>query len=48
VPPNSSDQPVEYGVEVQAYDTNGAYVASLIGGVQEEASKVRLPVVPAT
>lgn len=38
VPPNSSDQPVEYGVEVQAYDTNGAYVASLIGGVQEEAA----------
>jgi hypothetical protein len=38
VPPNSSDQPVEYGVEVQAYDTNGAYIASLIGGVQEEAA----------
>lgn len=38
VPPNSSDQPVEYGVEVQAYDTNGAYVATLIGGVQEEAA----------
>jgi len=38
VPPNSSDQAVEYGVEVQAYDTNGAYVASLIGGVQEEAA----------
>jgi hypothetical protein len=36
VPQNSSELPVEYGVEVQAYDTNGAYVASLIGGVQVE------------
>lgn len=36
VPPNYAEQAVEYGVEVQAYDTNGAYVASLIGGVQVE------------
>jgi hypothetical protein len=38
VPPNSSDLPLEYGVEVQAYDSNGAYAASLIGGVQVEAA----------
>jgi hypothetical protein len=38
VPPNYSDLPVEYGVEVQTYDTNGAYAASLIGGVQVEAA----------
>jgi hypothetical protein len=36
VPPNYSEQSVEYGVEIQAYDTNGAYVATLIGGVQVE------------
>ncbi len=38
VPPNSSDAEVDYGVEIQAWDTNGAYVASLIGGVQEEGT----------
>jgi hypothetical protein len=38
VPPNYSDVEVSYGVEIQAYDTNGAYVASLIGGVQVEAA----------
>jgi hypothetical protein len=38
VPPNYSDAEVHYGVEVQAYDTNGAYVASLIGDVQVEAA----------
>lgn len=36
VPPNYSDTPVEYGVEVQVTDTGGAYVATLIGGVQVE------------
>lgn len=36
VPPNYSDSPVEYGVEVQTYDSNGAYSASLIGAVQVE------------
>lgn len=38
VPPNGSESPVEYGVEVQVWDTNGAYSASLIGGVQVEAT----------
>jgi hypothetical protein len=38
VPPNYSNTEVEYGVEIQAYDTNGAYAASLIGGVQVEAA----------
>jgi hypothetical protein len=38
VPPNYSGTEVSYGVEVQAWDTNGAYVASLIGGVQVEAT----------
>jgi hypothetical protein len=38
VPPNYSDLEVSYGVEVQVYDTNGAYVSSLIGGVQVEAA----------
>jgi hypothetical protein len=38
VPPNDSDSEVNYGVEVQAWDTNGAYIASLIGGVQVEAA----------
>jgi hypothetical protein len=33
VPPNYSDSSVEYGVEVQTYDSNGFYSASLIGGV---------------
>jgi len=36
VPPNYSDSPVEYGVEVQVWDVNGAYSASLIGAVQVE------------
>ena len=36
VPPNYSDSSVEYGVEVQTYDSNGAYSASLIGAVQVE------------
>lgn len=36
VPPNYSETPVEYGVEVQVTDTGGAYVASLIGVVQVE------------
>jgi hypothetical protein len=38
VPPNYSDLEVGYGVEVQVYDTNGAFVSSLIGGVQVEAA----------
>lgn len=38
VPPNYSDIPVEYGVEVQVTDTGGAYVATLIGAVQVEAA----------
>jgi hypothetical protein len=38
VPPNSSGEEVNYGVEIQAWDTNGAYAATLIGGVQEEAA----------
>jgi len=38
VPPNYSESPVEYGVEVQTYDSNGAYSASLIGAVQVEAA----------
>ncbi len=38
VPPNYSDTPVEYGVEVQVTDTGGAYVATLIGTVQVEAA----------
>jgi ASPM-SPD-2-Hydin domain-containing protein len=36
VPPNYSDTPVEYGVEVQVTDTGGAYLATLIGAVQVE------------
>ncbi|HKF83628.1 MAG TPA: hypothetical protein VKB23_11780 [Solirubrobacterales bacterium] len=36
VPPNYSESSVEYGVEVQTYDSNGAYSASLIGAVQVE------------
>jgi hypothetical protein len=38
VPPNYSDTPVEYGVEVQVTDSGGNYVASLIGSVQVEAA----------
>jgi hypothetical protein len=38
VPPNFSEFEVSYGVEIQAWDTNGAFVASLIGGVQVEAA----------
>jgi len=38
VPPNYSDVPVEYGVEIQAWDSNGAYSATLIGSVQVEAA----------
>jgi len=38
VPPNYSESSVEYGIEIQAWDTNGAYIASLIGGVQEEGA----------
>ncbi len=38
VPPNHSDSAVGYGVEVQVYDTNGAFVASSIGEVQVEAA----------
>jgi hypothetical protein len=30
--------PVSYGVEIQAYDTNGAFVATSIGEVQVEAA----------
>jgi len=36
VPPNYSDSSVEYGVEVQVWDVNGAYSGSLIGAVQVE------------
>lgn len=38
VPPNYSDVPVEYGVEIQVWDNNGAYAATLIGSVQVEAA----------
>jgi hypothetical protein len=38
VPANFSEEAVSYGVEIQAYDTNGAYVATLIGGVDVEAA----------
>ncbi|HSS03808.1 MAG TPA: hypothetical protein VLK89_01300, partial [Solirubrobacterales bacterium] len=37
-PPNYYDLTVSYGVEIQAYDTNGAYVATLIGEVQVESA----------
>jgi hypothetical protein len=36
VPANDSDSQLNYEVEIQAYDTNNAYVASSIGGVQVE------------
>jgi len=35
-PPNPADTPVIYGVEIQAWDTNGAYVASLVAGFEVE------------
>jgi len=35
-PPNPADVPVSYGVEIQAWDTNGAYVASLVAGFEVE------------
>jgi len=35
-PENSSDSALSYDVEIQAYDTNNAYAASTIGGVQVE------------
>jgi centrosomal CEP192-like protein len=38
VPANYFESPVEYQVEIQAYDSNNAYIASLIGGVQVEAA----------
>jgi hypothetical protein len=38
VPANFSEFEVGYSVEIQAYDTNNAFVASLIGGVQVEAA----------
>jgi hypothetical protein len=38
VPPNPSDSAVAYEVEIQAYDSNNAYVASTIGGVQVEGT----------
>jgi Abnormal spindle-like microcephaly-assoc'd, ASPM-SPD-2-Hydin len=38
VPPNYSNEQANYGVEIQAWDTNGGYAGSLIGGVQEEAA----------
>jgi Abnormal spindle-like microcephaly-assoc'd, ASPM-SPD-2-Hydin len=38
VPANYSNEEANYGVEIQAWDTNGGYAATLIGGVQEEAA----------
>jgi Abnormal spindle-like microcephaly-assoc'd, ASPM-SPD-2-Hydin len=38
VPPNGSNEEAHYGVEIQAWDTNGGYAGSLIGDVQEEAA----------
>ncbi|MET0559420.1 MAG: hypothetical protein ABW065_12215 [Solirubrobacterales bacterium] len=38
VPGNSSEQPVEYQVEIQAWDTNNAYIGSLVGSIQVEAA----------
>jgi hypothetical protein len=38
VPANPSDSPMSYGVEVQAYDTNNAFVSTSIGEVQVEAA----------
>jgi hypothetical protein len=37
VPPNYTDSPVGYGVEIQATDTNGAFVTELAGEVQVDA-----------
>jgi hypothetical protein len=38
VPANYSEFSTEYQVEIQAYDSNNAYIGSLIGGVQVEAA----------
>jgi hypothetical protein len=38
VPANYSDSPMSYSVEIQAYDTNNAFVASTIGEVQVEGA----------
>jgi hypothetical protein len=38
VPPNGSNEEAHYGVEIQAWDTNGGYAGTLIGDVQEEAA----------
>ena len=38
VPANFSNEQANYGVEIQAWDTNGGYAGTLIGGVQEEAA----------
>ncbi|HTA13634.1 MAG TPA: hypothetical protein VK781_02100 [Solirubrobacteraceae bacterium] len=38
VPANYSNEQANYGVEIQAWDTNGGYAGTLIGGVQEEAA----------
>jgi hypothetical protein len=38
VPANYSNEPADYGVEIQAWDTNGGYAGTLIGDVQEEAA----------
>lgn len=38
VPANYSSEQANYGVEIQAWDTNGGYAGTLIGGVQEEAA----------
>jgi hypothetical protein len=38
VPANYSNEQADYGVEIQAWDTNGGYAGTLIGDVQEEAA----------
>ena len=38
VPANYSNEEANYGVEIQAWDINGGYAGTLIGGVQEEAA----------
>jgi hypothetical protein len=38
VPENYSNEQANYSVEIQAWDTNGGYAGSLVGGVQEEAA----------
>jgi hypothetical protein len=38
VPENGSNEQANYGVEIQAWDTNGGYSGTLVGGVQEEAA----------